>query len=177
MEARFLEMLLAGASREELDAVVDGSDDADLRRQHATALRIHEQMARLRSREAELTALYETARDLSGIRDVDAILTAIVRRARQLLHADMTYLSLNDVERGRVVHEGHRRRADARSSARCGCRWAPGCSGWWRSRASRTSPTTTRTTSGSCTATTSTTPWPASTSARSSASRSWSRAP
>lgn len=30
------------------------------------------------------------------IRDVDAILAAIVRRARQLLHCDMTYLSLND---------------------------------------------------------------------------------
>lgn len=100
MEARFLEMLLAGASREELDAVVAGTDDADLRAQHATALRIHEQMARLRSREAELSALNETARDLGAIRDLDAILTAIVRRARTLLHADMTYLSLNDAEDG-----------------------------------------------------------------------------
>ena len=41
-------------------------------------------------------ALYETARDLTAIRDLDAILAAIVRRARQLLGADMTYLSLND---------------------------------------------------------------------------------
>ena len=103
MEARFLEMLLAGASREELDAVVEGSDDpgaAELRDQHATALRIHEQMARLRSREAELSALYETARDLSAIRDLDQVLAAIVRRARTLLHADMTYLSLNDAADG-----------------------------------------------------------------------------
>ena len=53
-------------------------------------------MERQRSREAELSALYETARDLTAIRDLDAILAAIVRRARQLLHADMTYLSLND---------------------------------------------------------------------------------
>ena len=59
-------------------------------------MRIHEQMERQRSREAELSALYETARDLTAIRDLDAILAAIVRRARQLLHADMTYLSLND---------------------------------------------------------------------------------
>ena len=53
-------------------------------------------MERQRSREAELSALFETARDLTAIRDLDAILAAIVRRARQLLHADMTYLSLND---------------------------------------------------------------------------------
>ena len=43
-----------------------------------------------------MSALYETASDLTAIRDVDAILAAIVRRARSLLHADMTYLSLND---------------------------------------------------------------------------------
>ena len=57
-------------------------------------------MERQRSREAELSALYETARDLTAIRDLDAILAAIVRRARQLLHADMTYLSLNDEAEG-----------------------------------------------------------------------------
>ena len=50
--------------------------------------------------EAELSALYETASDLTAIRDVDTILAAIVRRARQLLHCDMTYLSLNDEDDG-----------------------------------------------------------------------------
>ena len=102
--AKFLEMLLAGASREDLDLVVAEAEDsgstpeqlAALRQQHALALRIHEQTERQRSREAELSALFETARDLTAIRDLDAILAAIVRRARQLLHADMTYLSLND---------------------------------------------------------------------------------
>ena len=64
------------------------------------AVRLREQMERQRSREAELTALYETANDLIAIRDVDAILAAIVRRARQLLGADMTYLSLNDEAEG-----------------------------------------------------------------------------
>ena len=58
-------------------------------------------MTRMRSREAELSALYETASDLTAIRDVDTILAAIVRRARQLLHCDMTYLSLNDEATGR----------------------------------------------------------------------------
>ncbi len=106
--ARFLEMLLAGASREDLDLVVaeaevSGSSPeqlASLRERHALAMRIHEQMERQRSREAELSALYETARDLTAIRDLDTILAAIVRRARQLLHADMTYLSLNDEPEG-----------------------------------------------------------------------------
>ena len=44
--------------------------------------------------------MYETRNDLTAIRDVEAILTAIVRRARQLLHADMIYLSLNDEDEG-----------------------------------------------------------------------------
>ena len=106
--AQFLEMLLAGASRADLDVVVaeaevsGGTPDQleALRAQHALAMRIHEQMERQRSREAELSALYETARDLTAIRDLDAILAAIVRRARALLHADMTYLSLNDEREG-----------------------------------------------------------------------------
>ena len=62
----------------------------------AAALRVRERMERHRRREAEMTALYETASDLTAIRDVDTILAAIVRRARQLLGADMAYLSLND---------------------------------------------------------------------------------
>jgi GAF domain-containing protein len=106
--ARLLEMLLAGASREDLDLVVAEAEVSGstaeqleaLRAEHALAMRIHEQIERQRSREAELSALYETARDLTAIRDLDAILTAIVRRARQLLHADMTYLSLNDETEG-----------------------------------------------------------------------------
>jgi GAF domain-containing protein len=106
--AKFLEMLLAGASREDLDLVIAEAEVSgtapermeSLREQHALALRIQELMARQRSREAELTALYETARDLTAIRDLDAILAAIVRRARQLLGADMTYLSLNDEPEG-----------------------------------------------------------------------------
>lgn len=104
---RLLEMLLADASAEDLDRLIDeAARDADpgeraaLREEHALALRIQEQMVRQRAREAELSALNETARDLSEIRDLDAILSAIVRRARQLLHADMTYLSLNDEAEG-----------------------------------------------------------------------------
>ena len=58
--ARFLEMLLGGATREDLDVVVAeaevrgaGAEQVErLRTEHALALRIHEQMARQRSREA-----------------------------------------------------------------------------------------------------------------------------
>ena len=78
-----------------------GEDEAAaLRREYDVALRLRDLITRMRSREAELSALYETASDLTAIRDVDTILAAIVRRARQLLHCDMTYLSLNDEEDG-----------------------------------------------------------------------------
>src|SRR5664279_2307486 len=49
-----------------------------------------------RRRTMELSALYETAGDLSSLRDVDDVLSAIVRRSRQLLTSDMAYLMLND---------------------------------------------------------------------------------
>lgn len=107
-DASFLDLLYAGASEAELDRALavrldrTGDDDEReaLRHQHGVALRLHERMSEQRRREAELGALYETAHDLIAIRDVDAILTAIVRRARRLLHADMAYLSLNDEAEG-----------------------------------------------------------------------------
>ncbi len=108
----FLELLYADAPRADFDLLVaeaerqaaagdlPGETVASLRRERELALRLREVIARHRSREAELSALYDTASDLTAIRDVDAILTAIVRRARQLLNADMTYLSLNDEAEG-----------------------------------------------------------------------------
>lgn len=104
----FVELLYDEAPREEFDRTLailseslqPGPELDELRNEHATALRLREQTVSQRQREAEMSALYDTANDLTGIRDVDAILTAIVRRARQLLHADMTYLSLNDESEG-----------------------------------------------------------------------------
>lgn len=104
----FVELLYEDAPREAYDAVVAGAEERGaspeeleaLADQRTAALRIRDQMVRQHRREAELSALYETANDLTAIRDVDAILTAIVRRARQLLNADMTYLSLNDEAEG-----------------------------------------------------------------------------
>ena len=111
MSAQFLDLLYEEAPREAFDAVVTdaiaagvaGHELEQLRRHRTIALRIREQIERRRQREAEMSALYETANDLTAIRDVDTILAAIARRARSLLHADMTYLSLND-ESGRASY-------------------------------------------------------------------------
>jgi len=104
----FLDLLYGEAPRAAFDRVLADAEARgataeeleELRGQYDVALRIRELLARRQAREAELRALYETASDLTAIRDVDTILTAIVRRARQLLGADMTYLSLNDEAEG-----------------------------------------------------------------------------
>jgi hypothetical protein len=83
----FLDLLYQEAPLSAFDELLAAGGD---RHAYDVALRLRDHMSRMRSREAELSALYETASDLTAIRDVDAILTAIVRRARQLLHADMT---------------------------------------------------------------------------------------
>jgi GAF domain-containing protein len=108
MTGSFLDLLYDQAPLAAFDEVVaaaerDGASASDLdelRREYDVATRLRELIARQRAREAELSALYDTASDLTAIRDLDAILAAIVRRARQLLNADMTYLSLNDETEG-----------------------------------------------------------------------------
>jgi GAF domain-containing protein len=64
------------------------------------ALRIHDDFDRRRRREAELSALVETARDLASLSDPNGVLDAITRRARVLLGTDVSYLTLYDPERG-----------------------------------------------------------------------------
>ncbi|SFK55443.1 helix-turn-helix domain-containing protein [Geodermatophilus ruber] len=64
------------------------------------ARRIRELLAQRERREAEMQALYETARDLTSLRDVDGALHAIVDRVRRLLGADLTYIALVDEETG-----------------------------------------------------------------------------
>ncbi len=63
------------------------------------ALQVLSLLATRRRREQELSALYETAGDLSSLRDLEAVLQAIVRRARQLLDTDAAYLMLHDEQR------------------------------------------------------------------------------
>ncbi|WP_424982182.1 helix-turn-helix domain-containing protein [Labedaea rhizosphaerae] len=59
-------------------------------------LRVRHTLAEHRRREAELTALFDIASDLAKLRDPDAVLRLIVHRARTLLGADVSYLSLNE---------------------------------------------------------------------------------
>ncbi|MEU5882245.1 helix-turn-helix domain-containing protein [Spirillospora sp. NPDC047279] len=90
-EAPLLEARASGAPPEHL---------AELERTKLAALRVRTLLEHHARREAELSALFETAGDLAGLRDLDAVLEAIVRRARRLLQADISYMTLNDDERG-----------------------------------------------------------------------------
>ncbi|MFE7564824.1 helix-turn-helix domain-containing protein [Kitasatospora sp. NPDC057500] len=105
---RLLDLLASGAATEDFADVL-----ADARRQGAPAavlseiddatwqaLRVHRTMRQHRRREAELTALFDTAGDLAASRDLDAVLQAIVRRARMLLGTDTAYLTLPDEDAG-----------------------------------------------------------------------------
>lgn len=90
-EAPLLEARATGAPPEVI---------AELEEAKVVALRVRALLERRARREAELSALFDTAGDLAGLRDLDAVLEAIVRRARQLLHSDIAYMTLNDDARG-----------------------------------------------------------------------------
>ena len=98
----FVDLLLAQAPREAYERLVreaekSGDPNAEhLRANLAGALQVRDTLERQRKREAELSGLYATANDLTSIRDLDQILLAIVRRARQLLGTDIAYIGLND---------------------------------------------------------------------------------
>jgi type II secretory pathway pseudopilin PulG len=64
------------------------------------ALRVRAGIDAHQRREAELSALVDTARELTSRSDPGGVLDAIVRRARTLLGTDLAYLTLSDPERG-----------------------------------------------------------------------------
>jgi hypothetical protein len=64
------------------------------------ALAIRAKLEGHRRREAQLSALFDTAGDLAALRDLDAVLRALVRRARTLVGTDVTYMTLNDPAEG-----------------------------------------------------------------------------
>lgn len=106
--AAYLGLLARGAAVEAYDRPVllaraSGAGPGALAAlEHAKqlALRVRAELEGRRRREAELSALFETAHDLAGLRDLDAVLRAIVQRARSLLGTEVAYLSLNDPARG-----------------------------------------------------------------------------
>ncbi|MEV4055320.1 GAF domain-containing protein [Amycolatopsis sp. NPDC049688] len=108
---RLLDLLASGASTEQLAHVVvaaraegalDAADLAALASAGELALRIRETLAEHRRREAQLTALFETASELAALSDPDTVLRSIVRRARALLGVDVSYLSLNNEAEGKT---------------------------------------------------------------------------
>ncbi|MFD0262761.1 helix-turn-helix domain-containing protein [Kitasatospora indigofera] len=105
---QLLDLLASGAATEDFAGVLA---DARLRGEPADvlaaiddatwlALRVHRTLRQHRRREAELTALFDTAGDLAASRDLDDVLQAIVRRARMLLGTDTAYLTLPDEAAG-----------------------------------------------------------------------------
>ncbi|MGW0796010.1 helix-turn-helix domain-containing protein [Streptomyces sp. NPDC002692] len=107
-ETPFLQLLARGAPAEAYEQPVllaraeshPASRVAALEEAKLLALRVRSEMEGRRRREAELSALFETAHDLAGLRDLDAVLRAIVQRARSLLGTDVAYLSLHDEAEG-----------------------------------------------------------------------------
>ncbi|MEV6832243.1 GAF domain-containing protein [Amycolatopsis sp. NPDC051102] len=108
---RLLDLLASGASTEQLAHVVvaaraegalGAADLAALASAGELALRIRETLAEHRRREAQLTALFETASELAALSDPDTVLRSIVRRARALLGVDVSYLSLNNEAEGKT---------------------------------------------------------------------------
>ncbi|WP_037854066.1 helix-turn-helix domain-containing protein [Streptomyces sp. NRRL S-340] len=107
-EAPFLDLLARGAPAAAFEQPVQlaraenrpAERIAALEHAKLLALRVRAELEGRRRREAELSALFETAHDLAGLRDLDAVLSAIVQRARSLLGTDVAYLTLNDPARG-----------------------------------------------------------------------------
>ncbi|MDT0317824.1 GAF domain-containing protein [Streptomyces sp. DSM 44918] len=105
---RLFDLLTEDAPAEHFGAVatearlggVPAHELAEIERATAAALRIRRALRQHRRREAELTALFDTASDLAALRDLDAVLNSIVRRARSLLGTDTAYLTLHDEEAG-----------------------------------------------------------------------------
>ncbi|MFJ5674157.1 helix-turn-helix domain-containing protein [Streptomyces sp. NPDC093097] len=105
---RLLDLLSADAPAEEFGAIaaearvggVDERDLAEIEGATRTVLRMRGVLRQHRRREAELAALFDTASDLAGLRDLDAVLQSIVRRARTLLGTATAYLTLPDAAAG-----------------------------------------------------------------------------
>lgn len=91
---RLLELLATDAPMADV-AAADASPAA-----RELALRVGSARELHRQREAALSALLDTARELSSESDPAVVLEAIVRRARTLLRTDLAYLTLYDPDAG-----------------------------------------------------------------------------
>jgi GAF domain-containing protein len=79
-------------------AIGEALDELGLHGEEAADLvehvhRARREQVRLRRREHELSALFSSARELAELRDSDALLARLVKRAHEMLGGDVTYLS------------------------------------------------------------------------------------
>ncbi|SEQ40053.1 MULTISPECIES: GAF domain-containing protein [Micrococcaceae] len=99
---QIMDMLDRGISAAELETTLSAWLDSGSIDQSsaAAARRLNARLWEASRREGLLRVLYDTATDLTGIRDVEAVLKAIVRRTRSLIGSDIAYLSLNNYDTG-----------------------------------------------------------------------------
>ncbi|MFF4318309.1 helix-turn-helix domain-containing protein [Streptomyces sp. NPDC001568] len=98
-----LELLAADAPEGRYEALLEDARCADAGAEHLAGLARAVELARsvradairAKQREAALTALVDTAHDLTSPYDLDGLLRLITRRARRLLGFDMAWLSLS----------------------------------------------------------------------------------
>ncbi|MEU9026354.1 GAF domain-containing protein [Streptomyces sp. NPDC048383] len=98
-----LELLAADAPEGRYEALLEDARCADAGEEHLAGLARAVELARsvradairVKQREAALTALVDTAHDLTSPYDIHGLLRLITRRARRLLGFDMAWLSLS----------------------------------------------------------------------------------
>ena len=101
LQTELLAMLQRNASAREFDdmlalvetTVSDAAQRSLLGDSIRAALAVCEQQAQQQRRERGLLVVLESAHDLTAIRDLELVLQAIVRRARQIFSADIGYLT------------------------------------------------------------------------------------
>lgn len=106
-ELEVLSLLARNAHPEEFTALLarierlpgDEARWERLTRSVQLGMSIRQRLAEQQQREHGLMAVIETARDLTALRDIEQVLQAIVRRARQLVGCQIGYLSNQDRHR------------------------------------------------------------------------------
>ncbi len=119
--AEMLELLAREAPAEEFERIVRAARDSGaceedltrLTRAKDLSLSIRGLFARRQQREAGLSALVDTARDLTLPYNLDTLLKVITRRARLLLGLDMSWVTFHAFDEGR----SYVRAADGHTSA------------------------------------------------------------
>lgn len=106
-----LELLTENAPADQFEEVLRRARATDpdpvrierLERAKHLALHVHETMSQHHRRQVGLSALVDTARELTLPYDLDGLLNVIARRARFLLNLDMSWVSIHDSEGGHSV--------------------------------------------------------------------------